>query len=179
MKRILATSALILTLGAVALAIDTKTDYDRSADFAQYRTFAWKAPRAANGVVSNDLVMSRIQAAAGEQLGTKGLRHDTLKPDLYVVAHVAAKEVRDVDYLPPLGGWRNWGWMGPDIIVNEYVKGTIVLDLVDTKTNKLVWRAVTTDTASDLLDVQSAKNVDKMIADSLEHFPPKKAQSGN
>jgi hypothetical protein len=175
MRRIWATAALVLAFSAVALAIDTKTDYDHSANFTQYRTFDWKVPKAANGVVTNSLVMSRIQAAAAERLTTKGLRRDTAKPDLYVVAHVAAKDVRDVDYLPPIGGWRSWGWMGPDIIVNEYVKGTIVLDLVDTKTNKLVWRAVTTDTASDLLDVQSAKNVDKMIADSLEHFPPKQS----
>jgi hypothetical protein len=89
------------------------------------------------------------------------------------VAHVAAKDVRDVDYLPPLPGWKNWGWMGRDKVVHEYTKGTIILDLVDARSNKLVWRAVTTDTASDLLDVQSAKNVDKMITDSLEHFPPK------
>jgi hypothetical protein len=173
MKRILATGVLILALGAIALAVDTKTDFDRSADFTKYQSFAWKAPKAANGVVSNSLVMSRIQAAAGEQLAAKGLRHDVAQPDLYVVAHVAAKEIRDVDYLPPLPGWKNWGWMGRDKVVYNYVKGTIVLDLVDAKSNKLVWRAITTDTESDLLDVQSAKNVDKMITDSLKSFPPK------
>lgn len=62
--------------------------------------------------------------------------------------------------------------MGPDLIVNNYVKGTMVLDIVDARTNKLVWRAVSTDTGSDLLDVQSEKTVDKMVKESLEHFPP-------
>ncbi len=41
------------------------------------------------------------------------------------------------------------------------------------KTNQLVWRAISTDTGSDLLDVQSAKTIDKMVNESLEHFPPK------
>ncbi len=176
MKRMLAIGVFILAVGAVVFA-DTKTDYDRSADFAKFQTYDFKAPRAGNGIVANSLVLSRIQAAVREQLGTKGLRQDTAKPDLFVVAHVAAKEVRDVDYLPPLGGWRNWGWMGPDVIVNEYVKGTIILDLVDSKSNQLVWRGVTTDTASDLLDVQSAKNVEKMIKDSLKDYPPKTGRS--
>src|ERR1043165_3244879 len=98
MKRILATGVLILGLAAVAQAIDTKTDYDHSANFSQYHTFDWKAPKVANGVVRNSLVMSRIQGAAAEQLASKGLRHDVIKPDLYVVAHVAAKDIKDVDY---------------------------------------------------------------------------------
>jgi hypothetical protein len=45
------------------------------------------------------------------------------------------------------------GW---DVIVNNYVKGAMVLDIVDV-----------------LLDVQSAKTVDKMVHESLEHFPSK------
>jgi hypothetical protein len=173
MKRIMTIGVLVLALGAVGLAVDTKTDYDRSADFTKYRSFDWKAPKSANGVVANSLVLSRIETAVREQLGTKGLRYDAANPDLHVVPHVAAKDIRDVTYLPPLAGWKNWGWMGPDKIVNNYVKGTIILDLVDAKSNQLVWRAVTTDTESDLLDVQSAKNVDKMITDSLKEYPPK------
>jgi hypothetical protein len=172
MKRILGTGVLFLTFAALAFANDTKTDYDHSADFSKYETFAWKAPKTGNEVVSNSLVMSRIREAVSEQLGSKGFTPNTTNPDFYVVAHVTAQTIRDVDYLPPGRGWRNWGWMGSDVIVQEYVKGTLILDMVDSKTNHLVWRAISTDTGSDLLDVQSAKNVEKMVKDALEHFPP-------
>ena len=63
-------------------------------------------------------------------------------------------------------------------MATRYVKGTLVLDMVDAKTNQLVWRAISTDSGSDLLDVHSAKTVDKMVSESLEHFPPK-PKSGN
>ena len=68
MKRILVTGVLILALAIVALAVDTKTDYDHSADFTKYHTFAWKAPKSANGVVANPLVLSRIETAVAELL---------------------------------------------------------------------------------------------------------------
>src|SRR5262245_15493233 len=131
MKRFLVTGVMVLLFGGAALAVDTKTDYDHSADFSKYRSFAWKAPgHASNEIVNNSLGMSRIRAAVAEQLGSRGFTQNTANPDLYVVAHVSAKNMRDVDYLPPLGGWRNWGWMGPDVIEQNYVKGTMVLDMV-------------------------------------------------
>jgi hypothetical protein len=77
MKRILVTGVLILALAIVALAVDTKTDYDHSADFTKYHTFVWKAPKSANGVVANTLVLSRIEtavAALAEPRGSGGIR---------------------------------------------------------------------------------------------------------
>jgi hypothetical protein len=44
---------------------------------------------------------------------------------------------------------------------------------MDARTNRLIWRAIETDTGSNVLDVQSAKKVDKMAADAFKHFPPK------
>src|SRR5262245_56969929 len=107
----------------------------------------------------------------------KGFTQDPVNPDLYVVAHVGAQNQQAIDYLPAVVGWRHWRSMGPDVVVQRYVEGTIILDIVDAKTNHLLWRAVSTETGSDLLDVQSAKRVDKMIEDSLKHFPPEATTS--
>src|SRR5262249_23542201 len=109
-----------------------------------------------------------------EQLASKGMTPATNgNPDLYVVTHVGAKNMEDIDYLPSAGGWRHWRWMGPDFVVSRYVEGTIITDLVEAKTNRLVWRSITTENGENLVDVQSEKKVDKMIADSFKHFPPK------
>ena len=174
MKRILLTGVMLLAIGAVGLAVDTKTDYDRSTNFANYHSFGWKAPKTpGNEVVSNSLVLSRIRDAVAENLSSKGFVQNATNPDIYIVAHVSAKDMKNVDYLPPLPGWRNWGWMGRDKVVYEYTKGTVILDVVDAKSNRLIWRAISTDTGSDLLDVQKEKTVEKMVSKSLEHFPPK------
>lgn len=161
---------LTLTTGSFA---STKTDYDHSVNFEKYRTFAWKNyGRPANGIVNNSIVESRIQNAVNEQLIKKGMREDDRNPDVYVVAHLGAKDMADVEYMPAYG-WRHWRWMGPDVLVNRYVQGTTVIDIVDARTNELIWRAIGTDTGSSVIDVQAEKKVDKMAADAFKHFPRK------
>lgn len=56
--------------------------------------------------------------------------------------------------------------------MTPYVEGTIIIDMVDAKTNHLVWRAITTKTGSSLIDVQKEKKVDKIVSDAFKHFPP-------
>jgi hypothetical protein len=163
-----------LTLTIGAFAASAKTDYDHSVNFERYRTFAWKNyGMPANGIVNNSIVASRIQNAVDEQLTKKGLREDDRNPDVYVVAHVGAKNMADLEYMPAVGGWRHWRWMGPDMFVNHYVQGTTIIDIVDAKTNELVWRAIATDTGANVLDVESSKKIDKIAADAFKHFPPK------
>src|SRR5262245_5520291 len=169
---IILTGCVFLTLTAGAFA-STKTDYDHSVNFEKYQTFAWKIyGMPADGIVNNSIVASRIQNAVDEQLMKKGMREDDRNPDVYGVAHLGEKKVADIEYMPAYG-WRHWRWMGPDVFVNRYVQGTTILDIVDARTNQLVWRAIETDTGSNVLDVQSAKKVDKMAADAFKHFPPK------
>jgi len=165
---------LALSLATSAFAVEAKTDYDHSINFQKYRTFAWKnygtAPR---GVINNSIAAARLQNAVNEQLTKKGMREDDRNPDVYVVSHLGARNMTDTEYLPGAGGWRHWRWMGPDVFVSNYVEGTTIIDIVDAKTNQLVWRAIATDTGNNLLEVQSAKNVEKMAVDSFKHFPPK------
>jgi len=166
---ILAT-CVFLTLTAGAFA-STKTDYDHSVNFEKYQTFAWKTYKSGS-IVNNSIVASRLENAVNAQLLKKGMREDDRNPDVYIVAHLGAKNVSDLEYMPAYG-WRHWRWMGPDVLVNRYVEGITVIDVVDARTNQLVWRAIETDTGSNVIDVQSEKKVDKMAADAFKHFPPR------
>lgn len=47
---------------------------------------------------------------------------------VYIVTHLGARNMTDIEYLPGVGGWRHWRWMGPDVLVNKYVKGTTIID---------------------------------------------------
>src|SRR5262245_17948459 len=173
MRRILSIAAIVLALASTSFA-DTKTDYDNGVNVYTYRTYAWKEPSPGTGAVRNSLVLSRIEGAVGEKLAEKGLRRDVQNPDIYLVADVSARTLQDVNYWPADGwgsyGW-GWGW-GPSVTVTPYVEGTIIIDMVDAKTNRLVWRSISTKTGSSLIDVQKEKKVDKMVSDAFKHFPP-------
>ena len=96
MKRILSIAAIVLTIASTSLA-DTKTDYDHGVNFYKYRTYAWKEP-SRTSVVTNSLVLSRIQGAVNEKLAEKGLRRDIQNPDIYLATHVSARTIQDVNY---------------------------------------------------------------------------------
>jgi len=74
-----------------------------------------------------------------------------------------------------VGGWGYGGWgvgMGSTTTYeNVYTVGTVILDLYDAKTQKLLWRG----TASDTIPEKSsslAKKIDKAAVKMFKKFPP-------
>ena len=55
--------------------------------------------------------------------------------------------------------------------VNTYKVGTLVVDLFDPKTKKLMWRGSASDTLSDKSD-KNIKNLNKGVGKMFKHFPP-------
>jgi hypothetical protein len=53
--------------------------------------------------------------------------------------------------------------------VTEHPEGTLVIDLVDSRSQKLVWRAYCTAVGSNLAD---ASLIQKAVNKALERFPP-------
>jgi hypothetical protein len=70
-------------------------------------------------------------------------------------------------YYAPSGwwgdSWDNW-W------VNQYEQGSLLLDLYDTRTGELVWRAYL---VADLNTNNDTRLVDRQVAKALRHFPPR------
>jgi hypothetical protein len=84
-NRVLGLTGLAVMLPALAAAQDTTYDYDRSAPFAQYRTYAFK-----QGTSSGDqLIDARIISAIETQLNFKGLRKVNASPDVIVDFNMA------------------------------------------------------------------------------------------
>ena len=70
------------------------------------------------------------------------------------------------------GGWRWGGGFGDATTTTENYKfGTLVVDLFDGNTKKLIWRGSSTDTLSDKSD-KNIKTLDKGVQKMFDHFPP-------
>src|SRR5262245_740539 len=132
MRRVVAVGAMVLMLASVGFA-DTKMDYDHSVNFYKYKTYAWKELPVGDDIVSNSLVLKRIRDAVDETLPFKGLRRVNSNPDLYLTARVAAQQLENFYYYPT-AGYGYWG--ATDVVVNYYVEGTIILDMIDARTNR-------------------------------------------
>jgi hypothetical protein len=174
-KRVLAFVVVILALAATAFAQKTNIDWDRSANFAEFHTYAWEpSPHPAQGFWNQ-----RIVDAVNRELQAKGLKMVDSNPDLWVVYSKSIhdqKQVVGTSYgFGP--GWY-WGGWGPNTVnYNTYVtkQGTLVVEIADAKDHQLMWRGSVTDTLSDNSNRNISK-LDKAVAKLFRDYPPKQKQ---
>jgi hypothetical protein len=163
-------AVLCAVLLASCTSVKVAVDWDRDADFTQYRTFAFQR-REGRGVgrPMGPIVRKNAENAIRAELSAKGLREvDGEKPDLRVALHTGSKEKLEGNrygYVGPRGYWHYGGRT-----VTEYTEGRLTIDLVDTASHSLVWRgigrAVVDDTPSD-----TARDI---VHEVLKDFPPKR-----
>ena len=170
-SKIAASIALTLIVATVSFAQDVKSDYDHSTNFSQYKTFSWEKVQ-----TKDPLMVDRIKDAVNGALSAKGW---TLVPsggDVEVFAIETTQNQQTLDtFYNGFGGGRRWGGFGgfgdATTTVDTYKVGTLVVDLFDAKTEKLIWRSSSSDTLSDKSD-KNTKNLDKGVNKMFKHFPP-------
>src|SRR5437899_5497304 len=164
-----ASFGIVLLLSTALLAADVKTDYDRSADFSQYKTYSWEKVQ-----TKDQLWADRIKEAVNGALAAKGW---TQVPSGGNVAIVAIEMTRNQQTLDTFyngfgGGWRWGGGFGnATTTVENYKVGTLVVDLFDANTKKVIWRGSASGTLSDKSD-KNIKELDKGVQKMFDHFPP-------
>jgi uncharacterized protein DUF4136 len=168
-------SMAIAVLSATASMAEVKTDYDRHADFGRYKTYSWGKVH-----TENPLWSDRIKAAVTAALAAKGWTEIESGGEVSVMAMEMTKDHRTLNtYYDNFGGGWGWRWgrgfgdtFGTATTTEEtYQVGTLVVDLFDTNSKKLIWRGA----ASDILSDKSNKNIKKLnmeVRKMFDHFPP-------
>lgn len=166
-----------------------------------YHSFAWLPAQGKRGSSSNGSSIAdiKIKDAAVASLSSKGLRLQNNNPDLLVTytatvgqgsKTVYASTYYGSGFYPGWGfgwGW-GWGWRpyyyygspfvyygGSTAVGKEHYKeGTIIIDLIDTRSHKIVWRGfgvgeVHNNPQKNIEDIP--KVVDGII-DQLQLAPP-------
>ena len=159
----------IALAAVIAIAANVSTDYDKSADFGRYKTYSWIKAQAPNSLWSD-----RITNAVDGQLAAKGWTKVDSGGDAAVTALEFTKNEQTYQtFYNGLGGgwfWRGFGDMATTTVENTPV-GTLVVDIFDANTKKLLWRGRATDTLSDKPD-KNEKKLEKSVADMFKKFPP-------
>ena len=165
-------TGIMLLLAGIASAQQVKTDYDRSANFAQYKTYSWEHVK-----TQDALNVDRIKSAVNTALAAKGLTQVDSGGEISVVAVEMTQNQQTLNtFYNGFGG--GWGWrrfgggMGEATTTTEtYKVGTLVVDLFETGTKKLLWRGSSSDTLSNNSD-KNIKNLDKGVEKMFKKFPP-------
>ena len=191
--RLTIAGALFLIAVSAAFGMSVKSDYEKNFDFSQLHTFAFKTDRASNDPLStNTLEAGRIQNALASQLEANGFTQATGSPDFIVAFYSRTKQKTQIQstggFGPGFGAGfgrfgygRGFGWgygipgpgrwrygFGPDIWTTNYTQGCVMADIIDARTNHLVWRGKVTDTVNGI--GQSEKQTDQAAKDLVKKF---------
>ena len=170
-NKMLVSIATFFVFIAASFAEQVKTDYDHSANFGQYKTYSWEKVQ-----TKDPLLVDRIKSAVNSALVAKGWTELPSRGDVEVFAIETTQNQQTLDtFYNGFGGGRRWGGFGgfgdATTTVETYKVGTLLVDLFDAKTEKLLWRSSSSDTLSDKAD-KNTKNLDKGVNKMFQHFPP-------
>jgi hypothetical protein len=184
-NRLLTAAALLLFVSALAgcAPFTVRSDYDPQATFTGLHTYEWSlrskdlsaAPR--DPRIDNDLTDSRVRRAVDAALAEKGyVLAKPAPPDFRVSYYIAIEPKLDVTAIPATYGY-GLGWYGApgysDVYVDQYEQGTLFLDVIDPKTNAMVWRgSASARVTPDLTPEEREKRINDAVRAILAKFPP-------
>jgi hypothetical protein len=145
---------------AACSTVQIDSEYDRGTDFTRLKTFRWVDTPPVNigdPRIDDQVLQARVQMAVNRELEAKGLRRID-GPDADVLVNYAAnvvekmtgESVNDKYGYGPGDGWtqgarQGWSWgLGaydaPGVPATYYEEGSIIIDLIDPATKRLMWR---------------------------------------
>jgi hypothetical protein len=168
-----------MALPALALAgcatMNITSHLERGVDFARYRTYAWgptdARPTGDPRLDSNPFFKDRLEGAVERSLTAKRFEKSTsTTPDLLIHYHANITQRFEVNTVD-----RDRGYCSDDCepTAGEYDEGTLVLDMVDARTNKVVWRGSARGVVNGLIDNQNLmeQKIDEAVLRMLERLP--------
>jgi hypothetical protein len=149
-------------------------DYDRDINIQSYATYNWKVIDGVesnqNPIYYNELNDKRIKTAADKVLVEKGYRRVSDAPSLMLHYHIIVEDKSVVSMDPNEHRFSPY-WMREEMSTYQYKEGTLILDLMDTDTNELVWRGWAVGTLEDLRPEHFEKRLAKTIERILDPLP--------
>lgn len=176
MRRTTVLIVFVVAVAALAACATMTVSYhtDRAAAFDTYMTYQWAPPdnlpigdpRLDNNPFFNDF----LQGTIDKRMAGKGYLSTTAKPDLLLHYHASVSQRIDVYETDRAYGYR-YDRGEPEVV--EFELGTIMLDIVDAKTSKVIWRGWVQDSMKGVIDDQDRleKQVEQGIEKMMTYLP--------
>jgi hypothetical protein len=138
------TSLAILAACSTTPSVAVKTDYDHSVTFGKYHTYALDTASIGLSPTGKEALQSSLRSS----LAGRGLKEAGKNSDLYIVPTVFTQQKLNAmpgggyTFYPSVYGRYRMGTVALNTEVQQYTEGTLVIDFVDRKTHKIVYRGL-------------------------------------
>jgi len=171
----------LIALAATALFVAgcatriVSSHVEPSIDFSRYRTYDWgqadALPTGDARLDNNGIFRDYLQGAIEKALAARHLELTSRDPNLLIHTHTNVTHHFNVDAVPREYPRCQGGGCVPTIV--NYELSTLMIDVVDARTNTLVWRAWSRDDLSTVIDDQQRlqRAVSEAVAEMMKRFP--------
>lgn len=143
-----------MLLAACASGPTIQSDYDRTVDFSQYKTFGFFSPMSIEGENYSTLFGQQFRESIGREMRARGYVESD-NPDLSINVSARLQQKTQVTTTTDpmmMGGyygyrrgyydpWMSYGY-GTSTHVSQYNEGTVNVDIVDMSKKRMVWEGV-------------------------------------
>lgn len=174
---------LLLLLTACATRPSVMADYDSAYDYASLRTFyvVDSIQTSEENLLISPFTIQHLQRVIVDQLGQRyePVRDPELA-DFRIRYHIVMEERldrRSFDHYygygyPGFGPMHRYHY-GPPPLPRVYNQGTLIVDVVDSKTGQPIWRGVAAERIGDNADPSRQREIlSAAMVDILSQFPP-------
>ena len=173
---LLGLSALLV---ACASTPNTFSQVDPTADFSQYRTYAYYDNPATNNAEYESLVTNFLKVSVAQQLDARGMSYEPENPDIVVNFFLNTKEKVQSRQVPTMSGYYGyrdpfydpWPGYAYETRIDQYTEGTLNIDVADVAQKKLVWEGAVVGRITDEFVRNLEQGLDEAVAAIFEDYP--------
>ena len=173
-------SIIVISLAGCATTPNTITNVAPGVDFSQFSTYGFYDPLATDNQGYESLVSSFLKVAVAQEMDRRGLTHSD-SPDLMVNFYIETEEkirTRSVptaqpyySYRGPYGYYPYPAYPTYETRIDQYTVGSLNIDIVDAKTNTLVWEGMVSGRVTDRSVRNLEETIDNAVAAIMDSFP--------
>ena len=175
---------LVVAAGALAGCAsgpDIQADYDKTADFGQYRSFGFVTQAGTDTGDFRSLATQMLQNAAARQMEQRGYTRSD-DPDLVINFKGKLEEKVDVESTPapyygPGWGYRGWygapygGWGASEVTTRRYNVGTLVMDVVDREKRQVVFQGGISGVVTKEMQKNREASINQAVEQIFSQYP--------
>jgi len=182
-KHLLFTFGLLLFFTASVFAQKVKVDFDKTIDFSKYKTYTFLGWQDDIDKIINDFDKKRIRDAFKEQMDSRELKMVESGADMTLSLYLVIDQKTSITgytnyyggagmgYRRGGGGW-GMGHSTTNYTENDYLEGTMVLDVFDGNSKDQIWQAVGVGTVTEKPEKRE-KSIPKSVNKLMKKFPIK------
>ena len=180
MKRLIRAAATVAAFLAASCAarMTVSSHVQPGLDFGQYRVYDWGP---ADALPTGDARLDRdpffqdhVQGEIEKQLAGKGFERASAAGSADLLIHYHASITRRIDVNRTDSEYGYCADENCAAKVNEFEAGTLILDILDARTNRLIWRGWAQRALGDELENRDhlARQIDEAVTRMLARFRP-------